>query len=342
MAKHRFLSLLTMSLLLGALLAGCASEGTDGGADAADGDGDAAGTGAGAGSRPTPRSNDGAASPSGSDASDEAARWYAYAFDTPVRAKSGGAGKIQEFTFRSTREESAGATVMDVRVEVLGVTSVPVRTTRMDMTSFESTTVETPVELQRLRHTITVVSDASSGRAAGDSATVDVYVPVDELQASAHGWFFTKMVWNDGEGEEHAWEWHVTPAMQSEVDAGRAIYLPFVEGDGSDWWGFDVMATTYGLGVFSGFATGAQEFSEESFSYGGYSHRTSRETFRIGGYTFDGWSVRTSATTAQGSGEWSFDVSPDLPVPISYRIGSTGADGSDAVYAYELRDLKLG
>lgn len=332
----------TFALLMIALLfAGCADAPTD---DEAEDEGDprtnpTTGTTRSTGSGATP--------PAGSDATDDPARWYAFAFDREVEAKSGGSGRIQSYSYTSTTEEGGKETTVDVDVTVEGVSTQTIRTQKMDMAAMQAGNMEpniisSQLEVAKLRHVMTVVTDETGEHQAGESTVVTVYVPTGNLpQSSTFLWYFAKMSWEGAGSEVGTWEYYVSPEMQAQQQNGTGFFLPFEEGGSStDWWGFELMTSTYGLSWFAPYVTGAQGFQEGSFSYGGYSQDVRKDTFTIGSYTFDGWSVELSGVSGQSSSGWMMKASEDLPLPIAYRFGTTGE--SSSLMSYELTDVKLG
>ncbi|HET6405012.1 MAG TPA: hypothetical protein VFH78_10220 [Candidatus Thermoplasmatota archaeon] len=326
-------------LTIALLLAGCAdsggSEGDD--ADLADDAGASAPRGSGAPSS-------GASGDSGATDADPA-RWYAFAFSREVEPKSGGSGRIQSYSYTTTKENDGAETTVDVVVTVEGVSTENVRTQKMDMASgnYEPVVVSTPLEVTKLRHEMTVVKDDAGDREAGETSVVTIWIPTGELpESSTFVWYFVKMAWEGEGGERGGWEYYVSPQMQAEQEQGGVIYLPFEDGrSGGSWWAFDLMTSMYGLSWFAPYVTGEQAFEEGSFSYGGYSQSVRRETFRIGGYAFDGWSVQLSGVSGGSSSGWMMKASEDLPIPVAFRFGSSG-DGSSSVISYELTDLRLG
>lgn len=340
--KLRALALLLASLLF----AGCAApsdEGVDdGGSPTVGGDVGADPStpttgGAGAGV------DDGGASDGGAT-EEETAFWAAFAFDEPVTTKTGQTGLIRSYAYTNTIEEDGKETVVDVDVVVEGVSTEDIRVQTLDMSSAtpEMRVVSTPLEVTKLRHELTVVKDDTGERVAGETTTVTVYVPVGELpESTMFVWFFSKMTWENADGEAGTWEYHLSEEMQAEQESGEGTYLPYTEGDSSSWWGFELMTSTYGLSWFAPYVRGEQAFEEGSFSYGGYSQEVQRETFTVGGHSFAGWSVEMSGSSAGASSGWMMKAADDLPMPVAFRFGSSQDGGDSSIVAYELTDLEI-
>lgn len=341
--------LLATLLMLGATLAGCAETSTDhDGGDHGSGAATPTGTASpSAGGTPRPTATpDGPHGDGHDDGSEGTAGepWHAFAFAQEVRTRSGETGRITSYAYRSTEDQHGQRKVLDVRATIGGTVTEDVRVQRMDFSSgsYEPETISVPLTMHKVTHVVTVVEDSTGDTQAGETSTVTVYLPADKVaQQGSFAWFFPKLA-HEGADGSGTWEYYLTPEMQKEMEAGTVTYLPYTGGDdASAWWGFNVMAYTYGLGMFSGWATGAQEFEEGSWSHGGVSYSVDGRTFDVGEHSFGGWRVETTYASGGHSGENVLEVAPDLPVPISYSIAAHTEDGH-TLFAYELTDITLG
>lgn len=272
---------------------------------------------------------------------DDLGPWYAFAFDREVTTSDGESGPLRSFTYTHTREDAGGRQEVRVRVANDGVVEEIVRAQKIDFASgsFEPQTVAQTLSLHKLTHELEVVEDTTGEHAAGDAATIVVYLPTEQAaQRGAFAWFFTKLDFTTPAGEG-TWEYLLTKQMEDELGAGTVSYLPHTEGeDAVDWWGFDFIATTYGLGTFAGYATDAESFEEGTVSYGGFTYSMQRATFEVGAYEFRGWDV---TTTAAGAGGSQIRIAPGLPLPVGYRFTSSGGSGTE-LWAFELTDVEIG
>lgn len=343
--KPRAVALLLSFLLL----AGCAAPSDEGDADDAnapgDGDPDAGAPRPTAGSvRPGSEGESDGETADGGATEEEKAFWAAFAFDEPVTTKSGQTGMIRSYSYTNTLEEDGKETVVQVDVIVEGASTEDIRVQTMDMSSGspQMSVVSTSLEVTKLRHELTVVKDDTGEREAGETTTVTVYVPVGELpESTAFVWFFSKMTWENAEGEAGTWEYHVSEEMQAQQESGANVYIPYTEGESNAWWGFELMTSTYGLSWFAPYVRGEQAFEEGSFSYGGYAQSVRRETFTLGGHSFEGWSVEMSGTSGGSSSGWMMKAADDLPMPVAFRFGSSQNGGDSSVVGYQLTDLEI-
>lgn len=286
---------------------------------------------------PTSGSGDGATSGSG----DAGERWYAYQFDAPATPRGGSPGLVRAFSFTTTREENARATIVDVAADVLPASVEQVRSQRVDLTSgsFEPTIVTFPVETFQVRHVLTVQRDDTGEHAEGETAIVTVSIPTEAAPPGmgAIGEFAKIVVERDGVASTLE---SFVPDTERAADP-NAMYLPFTEGeDAASWWGLDLFLATYGLSFFSAWATGEQEFEEGRFDYGGVYYDVAKATFEVGGYSFDGYRLSWGVASPDGSGGYRLEVSPDLPIPISSRFATDAVDAS-SVYGFELTDVEI-
>jgi len=282
----------------------------------------------------TPTGTDDGSS-AGSDASDSVP-WAAYRLDETVTPRSGGSGKIQSFAYTSTEGAEGERTILDVKVEVLGTSTENVRSQRLDVTTGEQTPVSVQVEVTKLKHTITVRQDDSGERAAGDTATVTVWLPTEDSAApSMFLWRYVHLDYEE-EGATGVWEHVADPA------APQSMAVPYTEGDDpTSWWGFDHLLATYSLSWWAGLFAADAALEEGSYNFGGFAYESKRETLRVGGYTFDGWRVTWSAGAPGESADFTVAVAPTLPLPVVQDIGSSEGSGGSRT-RFELTDLDLG
>lgn len=326
-------SLLLTLVLLGAAFAGCAEEAATIEDDLAASD-PALDHEAGIGTVPDE-----------TGAGDDLAVWHAHAYDRIVDPKGGASGRIQSYSFVQTNTEDGQTTEVSVDVEVLGRSTEAIRMNRTTVEAdytMKSEIVSTDVEVHRLRHTLTVLRDDSGERAEGETATITLALPADEVAAQgSFGWYFVAMDYETADGAG-TWEYYMTEQMQDEMDEGGSFYLPYIEGEeATAWWGFEYMLGTYGLSWWSAWASGDRSFEEGSYDYGGYSYSASRVTHELGGYAFDGWDLRWGGSDGSSSNELVLKVAPELPMPLEYTSGSSD-EGSEDLLSYRLTDLRLG
>ena len=278
--------------------------------------------------------------PSGGDASpgsgDEAsATWGAYRFDERVEPRSGGGGKIQSYAYTHTAEDAGEVTAIHVEVEVLGISTETVRGQAFDFSSgaTEPTPVTAPVEVAKLRHTLSVEQDDTGELSAGDSAVVTLWMPTDGATMTAL-WQFVHV---DFEEDGATGVWESLPMEEGQT----TMTLPYTEGeDPTGWWGFEHLLTTYAFSWWAGlFQEG--DIEEGSHDFGGFRYSAERETLDVSGYAFDGWRVAWSAATADDSGGYTIAVAPGLPLPFEHAFTST-TGGETNRYEYKLTALDLG
>jgi len=73
---------------------------------------------------------------------------------------------------------------------------------------------------------------------------------------------------------------------------------------------------------------------------GGCNYSCAKANKTIGSYTFSPWTLDASCTGQGYSGGYEGTFSPDLPLPIYLKVGST-SEGSSNYFEYTLTDLKL-
>lgn len=320
---------LLLTLATALVLAGCASD---------DPSPDATPTpNTGAGATPTsPTAGAGSTDGSTTDATDSIP-WAAYRLDETVTPRSGGAGKIQSFAYTSTQTQGAEVTILDVTVESLGTSTENVRSQKVDLTTGTQTPVSVPVEVTKLKHTITVREDGSGELQAGDTATATLWLPTSETTApSMFLWRFVHVDFEDGD-ESGVWEYVADPNAQ------QAFPAPYTEGDDpNSWWGFEHLLATYGLSWWAGLFAEGSNLEEGSYNFGGFAYRSERETLRVGGYTFDGWRVTWSGASEGDSADFTVAVAPSLPLPVEQDFGSNDGGSGGSRTKFELTALDLG
>lgn len=273
--------------------------------------------------------------PTGTPDDDLVVPWGAYRFDETVRPRSGGSGKIQSYEYSHTMENDGEVTSFDVKVDVLGVSTETVRGQQLDLSTGQTTVVSAPVEVAKLRHTITVIKDDSGDTSPGDTGVATLWLPTEARTASVTMlWQFVHLDFEEN-GVTGVWENLPTDATQA------SFSVPYTEGeDPTNWWGFEDLVTTYALSWWAAIFEDAT-IEEGSHNFGGFQYSADRDTLSVDGYSFAGWRVEWSVTSGADSGGYTIVVAPALPIPFehSFRTSSSGGSGS---YSYKLTGLSLG
>jgi hypothetical protein len=295
-------------------------------------------------------SDNGGTDENGNGNGPETAQWAAYAFDETVTPNSGGSGKIKSFTIESVYSDEGKAREFKIEGTYLGKETAQITTQKMVTTStppyFTTDNVNTSLECYKVKHRVTVVND-ETGDTHPDWADITLWIPTSDLETTAaYFWIYPKATYVDSDDNEGRWSYYLTDAMQNEVEnppAGQTIaYLPVTEGNfyGYDAWTFYGL---YGWGWFwfQGFAEGGQQqLRVASWSAGGCNYSCAKANKTIGSYTFSAWTLDASCTGQGYSGGYEGTFSPDLPLPIYLKVGST-SEGSSNYFEYTLTDLKL-
>lgn len=266
---------------------------------------------------------------------DDAVPWGAYRFDETVQPRSGGAGKIESYAYQHTEEQDGKITILDVNVEFLGVSTENIRGQTLDFSTGATSVVTAPVEVAKLRHTLSVTRDDSEELTVGDRGVATIWIPTTKSSSTAASlWQFVHIDF-ESDGSTSVWE-------SLPVEAGQtALSIPFTEGDdATSWWGFNHLVTTYALSWWAVLFEDAL-IEEGSHGFGGFQYSANRETLTVGNYGFNGWRVAWSATVGTDSGAYNIAVAPGLPIPFESSFSSTTTDGTDRI-SYKLTELRLG
>lgn len=268
-------------------------------------------------------------------------QWAAYVFDETVSPSSGTSGKIDTFTIEETIVDDDGTRKFKIEGDYLGK-STDIKTTKMNLTTFETSTVTTYVECYKIKHRITVM-EAPAGEDYPTWADVTVYVPTGGFETTAiYFWVYPMATYLDSDGNTGEWAYYLTSEMQTEMEQGTVNYIPYVDGDFNeydDWSLFGLYGWVWTW--FSSYATGGDNYLEAgNMSFSGFNYSCAQETKTVSSYTFDVWTVSISGNAGGESFVYEGSFSPGLPLPFYLKVGSN-TTGDDASFEYTLTDLVL-
>jgi hypothetical protein len=280
----------------------------------------------------------------------DTAQWAAYAFGDTVKPSTGASGKVKSFTIDSVYTEQGKVREFTVEGTYLGTETVQITSQKTVITTspYGSTTENVSVSLEcyKVKHHVTVVKD-ETGENHPDWAEVTVWIPTGSLESTTtYISIYPKATYEDSNGHKGDWSYYLTDAMLNEISnppAGTIVtYAPVEVGDfyGYDDWTFYGL---YGWGWywFKGFAEGGQQqLKAASWSYGGCSFTCAKGSKTISSYSFSAWTLDASCTYQGGSSGYKGVFSPDLPLPIYMKVGSTG-DGTSKYWENTLTALQL-
>lgn len=273
----------------------------------------------------------------------DTAQWAAYSFGDTIKPSSGGSGKIKSFTIDSAYTEDSKTREFTVEGTYLGTETVGIDTQKMVTSStppyITTTNVTTSLECYKIKHHVTVVKDETGGTHPA-WADMTVWIPTANFGTSvSYFWIYPKATYADSDNHTGEWSYYLTDAMKNDTTAS---YLPVASGDfyGYDGW---MLYGLYGWGYywFQAYAEGGQQqLRVSSWSYGGCSFTCTKGPKTVGSYTFSAWTLDASCSGQGYSGGYKGIFSSDLPLPLYFKVGSSG-DGSSKYWENTLTALQL-
>lgn len=280
------------------------------------------------------------------DGEEDGSTWNAYEFEGTVEPAEGDSGELKEYTFEETYNENGTIKRFEVQVTVLGKEEANMPVERIDPTTGQSEKIDQTLNCYKLEHHIEVLQD-DEGLDHPDWAEVTVYIPVDEYDssdASPYFGIYSRMDYEDSDGNEGMWSYHLTEEMKEKQQNQEAYYSPYTEGESHQYDNW-VLHGMYGWAWtwFRPFAEDTQ-FSEGEASVstgpGSYSYSVEKTTENVSGYEFTAWDVSCSAVTFEGGGSLEGTFSTSLPVPIYLKVGG-GDQQHYSYYEVELMSVTL-